>query len=103
MHFVFTLTGSKVPDDILVRIMTVTGKVVREIRSAEFGPMHVGNNVSDFAWDGTDMYGDRLANGVYLYRVLTRIDGNEIEHRQSGAKAEENYFIENTGKIYMIK
>ena len=35
-RFVFSLTGSQVPTDFRIRIMTVTGRVVREITEAEF-------------------------------------------------------------------
>jgi hypothetical protein len=100
IRFVFTLTGSKIPDQLLIRIMTITGKIVKEITSDEFGAIRIGNNVSEYGWDGTDNYGDRLANGVYLYQVLTRIDGNVIEKRETVA---DKYVTHNTGKIYLLK
>ncbi|OYU95172.1 MAG: hypothetical protein CFE21_12770 [Bacteroidetes bacterium B1(2017)] len=103
MRFVYTLTGSKVPDQLLIRILTINGKVVREIRKDEFGSMHIGNNISEFAWDGTDQYGDRLANGVYLYQVFTKIEGNEIENRATKAKDESSFFVNGTGKIYLMR
>ena len=103
MRFVFTLTGSKVPDQLLVRILTVNGKIVREIRKEEFGNIHIGNNVSDFAWDGTDQYGDKLANGVYLYQVYTKIEGNDIENRATKAKEESSFFVNGTGKIFLMR
>lgn len=103
MRFVFTLTGSKVPDQLMVRIMTVNGKIVREINKEEFGPIHIGNNISEFAWDGRDTYGDRLANGVYLYTVYTKIEGDEIENRATKAKDESSYFVNGTGKIYLMR
>ena len=56
--------------------------------------------MSDYSWDGTDNYGDRLANGVYLYQVFTRINGTNIEKRKTQA---DNYFLENVGKIYLMK
>ena len=99
MRFVFTLTGSKPPDDLLIRIMTISGKIVKEVTKQEFGNIHIGNNISEWAWDGNDMYGDRLANGVYLYQVLTRIDGNAISKLDTKA---DKYFIQNTGKIYLM-
>jgi hypothetical protein len=99
MRFVFTLTGSKAPEDLLIRIMTISGKIVKEVTKQEFGNIHIGNNISEWAWDGNDMYGDRLANGVYLYQVLTRIDGNAISKLDTKA---DKYFIQNTGKIYLL-
>lgn len=102
-RFVFTLTGNKIPDDLLIRIFTVSGKVVKEINKAAFGNIRIGNNISEYAWDGTDMFGDRLANGVYLYKVLTKINGANIDRRETRARDESLYFINNTGKIYLMR
>jgi flagellar hook assembly protein FlgD len=103
MRFVFTLTGAKIPDQLLVRILTINGKVVREIRMEEFGNIRIGNNVSEFAWDGTDQYGDKLANGVYLYQVYTKINGDDIEQISTKARDESSFFVNGTGKIYLMR
>lgn len=99
-RFVFTLTGSEIPDEMIIQIMTVTGKVVREITEDEFGPIHIGRNISEFAWNGTDEFGDPLANGVYLYRVLSQIKGENIKHRESGA---DSHFKKEFGKMYLMR
>lgn len=99
-RFVFTLTGSEVPDDIIIQIMTVSGRVVREITEDQLGPIFIGRNISEYAWDGTDEYGDPLANGVYLYNVRAKINGENIEHRESGA---DQYFKKNFGKMYLMR
>jgi flagellar hook assembly protein FlgD len=100
MRFVFTLTGKEVPDDIRIKIMTISGKVVREITKDELGFIRVGNNVSEFAWDGTDQFGDRLANGVYLYQVTVKNHKEDVKHRDS---AGDNSFVKGTGKIYLLR
>ena len=99
-RFVFTLTGSETPDDILIQIMTVTGRIVKEINEAELGPIQIGRNITEFAWDGTDEFGDPLANGVYLYRVKARINGENIKHRDSGA---DSHFTKDFGKMYLMR
>jgi hypothetical protein len=99
-HFVFTLTGSEVPDYMKIQIMTISGKIVREITNAELGPIRVGRNMTDFYWDGTDMYGDRLANGVYLYRVIAKINGQSITKRETGAS---QFFKQEFGKMYLMR
>jgi flagellar hook assembly protein FlgD len=99
-HFVFTLTGSVMPDYLKIQILTVTGKVVREIDLDELGPIHIGRNITEYAWDGRDEFGDQLANGVYIYRVVTRLNGESIEHRDSGA---DQYFKNNFGKMYLMR
>ncbi len=99
-RFVFTLTGSEIPDNIIIQIMTVTGKVVREITRDEIGPIKIGNNITEYAWDGRDEFGDQLANGVYLYRVKVNMNGEEIKLRPTaGDKAFKNGF----GKLYLLR
>ncbi len=99
-QFVFTLTGSEIPDEMKIQIMTVTGKVVREITQDELGPIVIGNNRTKYFWDGRDEYGDVLANGLYLYRVIMKVNGQAIEQRKTSAdKAFKNGF----GKLYILR
>jgi hypothetical protein len=98
--FVFTLTGSEVPTYFKIQIMTITGKVVREINVDELGPIHIGRNITEYAWDGRDEFGDQLANGVYLYRVVTKLNGEVIERRESGA---DNWYKQGFGKMYLMR
>lgn len=99
-QFVFTLTGSELPDQIQIQIMTITGKVVREINQDEIGPIHIGTNITEFRWDGKDDFGDQLANGVYLYRVKMRIKGSNVEQRASEA---DQFFTKDFGKMYLLR
>lgn len=99
-RFVFTLTGAEVPQFMNIQIMTVSGRVVREISAAELGPLHIGNNITQFAWDGTDQFGNPLANGLYLYRFVSRLNGQTLEHYSSGA---DNYIKNGIGKMYLMR
>ena len=99
-RFVFTVTGQELPRDMKIQIMTLTGAVVREIFLAELGPLHIGPNLTDFAWDGTDQYGDRLANGTYLYRVsLNDPNGQFAQRATAGDKAFKNDW----GKLVLLR
>lgn len=99
-RFVFTLTGQEIPSDIKIQIMTITGRIVREILTEELGSINIGNNITDYAWNGKDEYGDQLANGVYLYRVIIKNNGNPIQQRGTSAdKAFKNGF----GKLYLLR
>ncbi|HET8858889.1 C25 family cysteine peptidase [Marivirga sp.] len=99
-RFVFTLTGTDLPQEIKIQILTVTGRVVREILQDEIGPIRIGNNITNYAWDGKDEFGDKLANGVYLYRVLVRKDGAFMEQR---ATAGDKAFTKGYGKLYILR
>lgn len=99
--FVFTVTGDITPDYLKIQIMTVAGNVVREITHEELGPLRVGQNITEYAWDGRDTYGDRLAAGVYLYRVVARdSDGKEYDHYQTGG---DEYFKKGYGKMVILR
>ena len=106
--FVFTVTGSQVPQNIRIQILTITGKIVREITMQELGPLHIGRNITDYKWDGTDQYGQKLANGVYLYRVLTNLNGKSLDkfptYGQDGFEVNtDKFFTKGYGKMYLMR
>jgi len=99
-RFVFTLTGSEVPQFMNIQIMTVSGRVVREISAAELGTLHIGTNITEFAWDGTDQFGNPLGNGLYLYRFVAKLNGQTMQHYATGADA---YLKNGLGKMYLMR
>jgi hypothetical protein len=111
MRFVFTLTGTEVPDYIHIKIMTIQGKVVKELNKEDLGNINIGNNVTDIVWDGTDQYGDRLSNGVYLYTVTIKLNGEEVTQLENdntsnllnADKANNKLFKHSTGKIVLLR
>ena len=101
--FVFTITGVEVPQNIKIEIMTITGKLVREITKDELGPLHVGRNITDFKWDGTDQYGQKLANGIYLYRVVTNLNGKALDKYKAADDKTDQFFNKGYGKMYLMR
>ena len=110
-QFVFTLTGSRIPEYIKVQIMNVSGKVVREINLASVSEnIRIGKNITNYAWDGTDQFGQPLANGLYLYRVKAFLQGSELEHYDTDA---DQFFVKkglftkesetDFGKMYLMR
>lgn len=99
-RFVFTVTGQELPRNMKIQIISLTGRVVREIFMNELGPLHIGNNITDFAWDGTDSFGDRLANGTYLYRVSLDDPGSQFGHRDT---AGDKAFKNDWGKLVLMR
>jgi len=99
-RFVFTLTGNKIPTFMKIQILTTDGRIVREIFQEELGPIRIGRNITEFTWDGTDQFGDKLASGVYLYRVITNIDGEAIEKASTSA---DRFFNKGWGKMYLMR
>jgi hypothetical protein len=101
-RFVFTVTGNpdNMPRNLKIQIMTLTGKVVREIQKEELGIIKVGNNMSA-PWDGTDEFGDKLANGTYLYRVV--IEKAPLEEMKLRRTAGDKSFKKEYGKLYILR
>ena len=99
-RFVFTLTGEVLPRNMRIQILTLTGQVVKEIFMAELGPLHIGNNLTQYEWDGTDQYGDRLANGTYLYRVNLDEAAGTFERRKTAA---DQAFKKDWGKLVLLR
>ncbi len=99
-RFVFTLTGETIPEVMEIYIFNLTGKLIKTITKSELGNLKIGHNMSDYAWDGTDEFGDRLANGVYLYKVVTKLNGQTLDLRQDGNEA---MFKNDVGKLYLMR
>ncbi len=100
-HFVYTLTGDDIPEYFKIQILSVAGKIVREITQDEIGALKVGTHRTEYAWNGTDEFGDKLANGVYLYRIVARKkDGSTYETRKNEA---DKFFENGFGKMVILR
>ena len=99
-RFAFTLTGSVVPDQLTIRIMTVTGQVVREITQEEMGPLRPGSRSIQFRWDGRDDAGSPLVTGLYLYRITLQSPGGAIQPRTT---SDERELRPGFGKLYIVR
>ena len=60
--------------DLMVRlqIFTLAGRVIKTFQKTI---NTVGNRSNELEWDGKDEYGDRLAKGVYLYKLSVTAPG----------------------------
>ena len=101
-RFVYTLTGRELPTDYKIQIMAVSGRIVKEIDELELGPLKTGTNMTDYAWDGKDQYGDQLANGVYLYRFIINED-EKIDRKRLEIEKVDKYFKGGLGKMVLIR
>lgn len=100
-HFAYTLTGGERPSRFDIEIYTVTGRLVKVIDLVAQGDVHFGRNITQYAWDGRDEFGDPLANGVYIYRVRTAFtDQGAIQYRDEGIS---DYFKNGFGKMYLMR
>ncbi len=73
-HFTFVLTGADPPSDMKIKIYTIAGRAIQEI---QVPPSDLRIGFNKVYWDGRDHDGDEIANGVYLYRIVTTSEGQQ--------------------------
>lgn len=70
-YFTFKLT--KVPNELKIKIFTIAGRLIREIK---LNREDLNYDLNRIYWNGRDEDGDLIANGVYLYKIIS-YDDNE--------------------------
>ncbi len=74
-YFTFQLNKPVVSGEATVSIYTVTGRKIREVRQ----PLLGGESFVKIYWDGLDWDGDKLSNGVYLYKIVVDDGDRKVE------------------------
>jgi hypothetical protein len=69
--FQFDHNFANQPVEALIQIYTISGRLVKTISQSFFSDGSLRQD-DCIPWDGRDDYGDRLARGVYLYKVKIR-------------------------------
>lgn len=72
-YFTFILT--QVPDEVQIKIYTVAGRLIKEIKLSQ---IELSTNFNKIYWDGRDEDGDLPGNGVYLYKVIAK-KGEQVQ------------------------
>jgi hypothetical protein len=80
-YFAYSLT-EQTTDPVEIRIYTVSGRLIRVLRSNSAEEINYG----EIYWDGRDEDGMLIANGVYFYKLLARRDDQTIERTMKLAK-----------------
>ncbi len=75
-YFTFNITGAKLPEEAKIKIYTITGRLIQEIRLPQSVLLPGFNRI---LWDGKDRDGSELANGIYLYKVTMSSEGTSAE------------------------
>ncbi|MEO5618438.1 MAG: C25 family cysteine peptidase, partial [Candidatus Eisenbacteria bacterium] len=71
----FVIDGPGDSVNVLVRLYTISGRMIRELKSfGDFGQVQIG-------WDGLDAEGYPLANGTYLFKVY--VNGRDDQGRST--------------------
>lgn len=76
----FQFEHNRPSDDlqVMIQIFTVSGKLVKTITKDINAS---GSRVSDIMWDARDEFGDKLARGVYVYRMKVKASDGSISDK----------------------
>jgi flagellar hook assembly protein FlgD len=99
-QWAYLLTGAELPYRFEIEIYTISGRMVRRLDLAASEELHAGYNLTRTVWDGKDEYGDELANGVYIYKVLVKFKDRDTEITNP---AGDKYFSNDFGKVYLMR
>jgi flagellar hook assembly protein FlgD len=61
-----------------VQIFTVSGKLVKTLQK---NILNEGYRSTSITWDGLDEYGDKIARGVYVYRLKVRTENYTVAEK----------------------
>lgn len=64
--------------DVQVQVFTITGKIVKTLQQSV---RNEGFRTEGIAWDGKDDFGDKLARGVYIYKVTVKNGEGNIANK----------------------
>ncbi len=69
--------------DVEIKIYSVAGRLLRKFDTVRGD---IGFNIFPERWDGTDQDGDKLANGLYLYKIKagSQANGKSLKAEQIG-------------------
>lgn len=80
-YFTFELTQPA--DYVKIKIFTVAGRFLQEIA---LDASQISRGLNKVYWDGKDRDRNRIANGVYFYKIIFKYDGKNYEYTKKMAK-----------------
>ncbi len=106
-QFAYTITGSR-PSVFKIQIMTINGRIVKELTESDLGFIEEGTHLTERTWNGTDEYGNKLATGTYLYRVVAKdLSGKEYQSFEdldnNAGFDNRKFFKKGVGKLVILR
>ena len=99
-QFAFMLIGEVVPEQFTIQVVDLQGRMVRTIKKQELGPIVIGQNYTQYRWDGRDQSGVPLPAGIYLYRALLGGANSDLPNLPSGV---DGGFKNGWGRMVIIR
>jgi len=86
VYFKIVISGNELPDAFDLQVVNVNGKLISHFRNYNIPTFRIGTN--ELIWNGTDMNGNTLSNGVYIYKMKMHVN---------------NKLVEKIGKLILLK
>jgi flagellar hook assembly protein FlgD len=71
------ISGDVLPASFDLQLLSVNGKEVAHFGEENFKALHTGTN--ELIWNGTDTRGNALPNGIYMYKIVSNLNGKRVE------------------------
>jgi hypothetical protein len=70
----FTYVLTLPAENVNIKIFTLAGRLIKKLDNTP-----AGTGFNSIFWNGLDADGDKLANGVYLYKITARAGDQQVE------------------------
>jgi hypothetical protein len=77
VYFKVVISGDILPASFELQLISVNGREVAYFGKEKFPSFHTGTN--ELVWNGTDKNGDVLPGGIYIYKIVSHLNGKQIE------------------------
>lgn len=81
----FTFKLTSIPDELKINIYTIAGRKIKEI---QLQPSQLKYDFNTIHWNGRDDDGNKIANGIYLCKVILKKENKTIDKILKLAKVE---------------
>jgi flagellar hook assembly protein FlgD len=82
-YFTFEIAGETLPDVVHIKIYTIAGRLIEDIPVPQ---SELSGGFNKILWNGKDRDGNSIANGIYFYKIISKVGGKTVETIQKLAK-----------------
>lgn len=77
LYFKIIITGDILPEQFDLQMVNVNGQLQNHFQTEDLPQLYIGTN--EMIWQGTDINGNFLPNGVYIYKLNLIVNGKQMK------------------------
>ncbi len=78
-YFSFVLSGNSLPDDFSLQVYSLDGRLLQNFGRSQVENFIIGTN--DFSWTAVDSAGNKMPNGIYIFRMNVTANGKSVSQK----------------------